>query len=191
MKKYLFTILVLWLMLVILVETAAAAPTASGVVTLVGVEHGYKGPIFTFSTSGKFSKAELKGSVHVQGGVDYGLYCTQVDETIVKCTTSKEVSGVNVSLSWGGSTFWTFVPNAPPQFCYDMIDWTPAMDDWQLYGQNCQRTPANYGDSFVWDNPYWVHLHIYSYRRAQYAPSIILEMHITIPAVRILINENR
>jgi hypothetical protein len=36
-----------------------------------------------------------------------------------------------------------------------------------------------------------VHLHIYSYRRVQYAPSIILEMHITIPAVRILINENR
>jgi hypothetical protein len=114
MKKYLFTILALLLMLVTLVGTAAAASMASGVVTLVGVEHGYKGPIFTFSTSGKFSKAELKGSVHVQGGADYGLYCTQVDETVVKCTTSKEVSGVNVSLSWDGSTFWTFAPNALP-----------------------------------------------------------------------------
>jgi hypothetical protein len=80
MKKHLFTILAVLSMLAIQVGTAAAA---SASITLVSVEHGYKGPVFTFSVDGKFSKAELKGTLHVENGADYGLHCKQVDETTV------------------------------------------------------------------------------------------------------------
>ena len=61
MKKHLFTILAVLSMLAIQVGTAAA----SGSITLVSVEHGYQGPVFTFSVDGKFSKAELKGTLHI------------------------------------------------------------------------------------------------------------------------------
>ena len=60
MKKYLLTILVLLSMLIIQVGTVAAAPMASGTVMLVSVDHGLKGPIFTFTVSGHFSKKQLK-----------------------------------------------------------------------------------------------------------------------------------
>ena len=154
MKKYLVTILVLLSMLIIQIGTVAAAPMASGTITLVSVQYvPGKGPVFTFSVTGKFSRAELKGSLHAEGGADYGLHCTQVDESTVKCSTSAKVSGVNVAFSWGGSTFWAYVPEAPV-FCYDIYDWNyPAEDSWQLYGTNCQETPANYGDFIIWDNP--------------------------------------
>src|SRR5687767_15800613 len=115
MKKYFITILVLLSMLIIQVGIVGAAPMASGTVSLVSVSHGFKGPIFTFEVSGDFSKKELKGAVHVQGGADYGLHCGQVDDSTVTCTTSDKVSAVNVSVTFGGSTFWVFVPSAPLQ----------------------------------------------------------------------------
>lgn len=156
MKKYLITILALLAMLIIQVGTvAAAAPMASGTVTLVSVGHGFKGPIFTFSVSGDFSKKELKGTVHVQGGADYGLHCGQVDDTKVTCTTSDKVSGVNISVTFGGSTFWTYVPGAPTeQFCYNVYDFDLDYV-WQSYGTHCQNTPAQYGDVIPWYNPDW------------------------------------
>ena len=155
MKKHLFTILAVLSILAMRVGTAAAA---SASITLVSVEHGYKGPVFTFSVSGKFTKAELKGSLHVENGADYTLHCTQVDETTVKCTTSDKVSGVNVVVTWGGSTFWTSVPEAPPVYCYDVYDWTlppPPFGAWVNYGTYCQNSPANYGDIIIWYNPGW------------------------------------
>ena len=124
MKKYLVTSLVLLSMLIVQVGTVAAAPMASGTVSLVSVSHGFKGPIFTFTVSGDFSKKDLKGAVHVQGGSDYGLHCAQKDDTTVTCTTSDKVSGVNVSVTFGGSTFWTYVPEAPSepiQYCYSIL----------------------------------------------------------------------
>ncbi|MCI0556810.1 MAG: hypothetical protein L0287_38210 [Anaerolineae bacterium] len=165
MKKYLITILALLAMLVIQVGSVAAAPMADGTATLVSVSHGENGPVFTFNVNGKFSRAELKGSLHVEGGADYSLHCTQVDETTVKCTTSDKVAGVNVSLSWGGSTFWTFVPEAPPppvpasfpdttptEYCYNVYDYDTS-HVWQSYGTHCQETPAEYGDEIPWYNP--------------------------------------
>lgn len=155
MKKYLFTVLAVMSMLVMRVGSAAAA---SASITLINVEHSYKGPVFTFRVSGKFSKAELKGSLHVENGADYTLYCTQVDETTVKCTTSDKVSGVNVVVTWGGSTYWASVPEAPPQYCYSIYDWSPPPPPfvgWVNYGAHCQHSPATYGDIFTWYNPGW------------------------------------
>lgn len=158
MKKYLITILVLLSMLIIQVgAVAAAAPMAPGTITLVSVGHGFKGPIFTFSVSGDFSKKELKGTVYVQGGADYGLHCGQVDDTKVTCTTSDKVSDVNVTVTFGGSTFWTYVPGAPTeptQYCYNVYDY--GLDYvWQSYGTHCQDDPAQYGDEIPWYNPVW------------------------------------
>jgi len=157
MKKYLITILVLLSMLVIQVGTVAAAPAASGVVTLISVEYvPKKGPVFTFSVSGNFSKSDLKGSLHVEGGADYDLHCTQVDESTVKCNASQKVAGINVSVTWGGSTFWAYVPEAPPpaQYCYNVYDYDLDYV-WQSYGTHCQDTPAQYGDQIPWYNPDW------------------------------------
>ena len=160
MKKYLITILALLAMLVIQVGSVAAAPASDGTATLVSVSHAENGPVFTFNVSGKFSRAELKGSLHVEGGADYNVHCTQVDETTVKCTTSDKVAGVNVSLTWGGSTFWTFVPEAPAaevpsQYCYSVYDWGLETPDWVNYGTYCQDAPARYGDMITWYNPGW------------------------------------
>ena len=157
MKKYLLTILVLLSMLIIQVGTVAAAPMASGTVMLVSVDHGLKGPIFTFTVSGHFSKKQLKGNVHVKGGSDYGLHCAQQDDTRVTCTTSDKVSGVNVSVTFGGSTFWVFVPGAPveqTEFCYNVYDYDLDYV-WQSYGTHCQDAPAEYGDEIPWYNPDW------------------------------------
>lgn len=156
MKKYLITIFALLAMLVIQVGSVAAAPMADGTATLVSVSHGKNGPVFTFSVSGKFSKAELKGSLHVEGGADYSLHCTQVDETTVKCTTSDKVTGVNVSLSWGGSTFWTFVPEVPgpTQYCYSIWDWWDFTGfEWTDFGPYCQDMPAEEGDIIFYTVP--------------------------------------
>jgi len=68
MKRHLFTILILLSMLVMPIEVAAA-PMASGTATLVSVEYvPGKGPVFIFTVSGKFSRSNLKGSLHVEGG---------------------------------------------------------------------------------------------------------------------------
>ena len=147
--------LVVLSMSLMLVGTAAAAPQGAGTATLVSVQYvPGKGPVFTFSMSGKFSKANLKGLLHVEVGADYDLYCTQVDKSTVKCSASAQISGVNVSFSWGGATFWAHVPEAPV-FCYGIYEWTATRDAWMLYGSNCQETRAAYGDSFEWDNPQW------------------------------------
>jgi hypothetical protein len=75
-----------------LVGTVAAAPLAAGTATLVGVEYvPGKGPVFTFSVSGKLSKADLKGSLQVEGGANYDLHYTKVDDSTVTCTASKKV----------------------------------------------------------------------------------------------------
>ena len=157
MKKLFLTTLFLLSFLVSLVGSAAAAPLSSGSITLLSVEYvPGKGPVFTFSVSGHFSKSDLKGFVHVENGEDYDLSCTQVDETTVKCGVSKKVAGTSVALTWGGSTFWTSVPNAP-EYCYNVYDWdfgTPP-SEWVNYGTYCQETQAQYGDFIIWDNPSW------------------------------------
>jgi hypothetical protein len=143
-------------MLVSLVGTAAAAPLSSGTITLVSVEYvPQKGPIFTFHVTGHFSKADLKGFVHVEGGEDFTVSCTPVDDETVKCGTSKAAAGKNVSITWGGSTFWATVPVAP-EFCYGVWDfWTfeEFQNGWRNFGPHCQDSPAKEGDELWYTVP--------------------------------------
>ena len=169
MKKVLYTTLFLLAMLISLVGIVAAAPLSSKTAVLVSVEYiPDKGPVFTFRVSGKFSRAELRGSLHVQGGRNYGLHCTQVDEDTVTCNTSKKVEGVNVSLNWGGFAFWSYVPGAPnaTEYCYSVYDWNadgPPYVEWVNFGTYCQDSPADYGDVISWYNPGWEETYDYEF----------------------------
>lgn len=148
--------------------TMAAAPKAGGTATLIGA--GYvegKGVVFTFHVEGKFSKSDLKGRVHVDGGGDYDLDCVKADGETVRCTAQRAVAGHNVVVTWGGAVFWTFVPEVPydPEYCYAIYDWNldvPATD-WVNAGTYCQDNPAAYGDLIVWFNPAWGAEFIYEF----------------------------
>ena len=159
MTKYISALLLV-LLLLVMPAPAAAAPVASDrtarLISAVYVPN--KGPVFTFRVNGKFSKAQLKGRLHVVRGANHNLHCTQVDKTTVKCRVSQKVSGVDVVLSWGGFTFWTYAPEAPPdpKYCYRIYDWEdnpPTV--WVVYGTQCQNDPAEYGDVLHWNNPKW------------------------------------
>jgi hypothetical protein len=152
--KQRFSIVLVVLSLLVALVGIAAAPMASGTVKLVGVQYvPQKGPVFTFEVSGKFGRSALKGTVHVQGGGNFPLYCTQVDDTTVKCHTSQKVGAVNVSVTFGGSTFWTYVPGAP-EFCYNIYDYDLDFV-WRSYGIHCQNVPAEYDDTIPFYNPDW------------------------------------
>lgn len=145
--------------------SVAAAPMRSGSAVLAGVDYVLgKGPVFTFHVSGDFSKSDLKGgTVHVNGGGSYDLHCVRVDDSTVKCTAPKAVAGQDVSVTWGGSTAWTHVPPAQEaaqqQYCYDIYDWVVDPDAetlvWDKVSTYCQTTPAKYGDTITWYNPFW------------------------------------
>ena len=161
MKKALVSIIVVLAMLAMFVGTVAAAPLAAGTATLVSVEYAGGTPVFIFSVSGEFSNAELKGSVHIEGGEDLDLYCTQIDSSTVRCTTSRVAAGKNVVVFWNGQTFWASVPAAkvaPASYCYNVYDWNPPpppFTSWVNAGSYCQETPAQYGDMINWYNPDW------------------------------------
>lgn len=111
MKKYQFKVR-LFLSVLAILTSMAAAPMKGRVISLDQVRNDMHGGVtFIFSVSGHFSKPELKGIVQVQGeDANYKLYCSQVEKTKVRCTTSKKVGGKNVVVTFGGSSFWTRVP---------------------------------------------------------------------------------
>ena len=143
-------------MLMMFAGTAAAAPLSDGTATLVSAEHGLSGAVFIFSVTGDFSRSELNGTAHVEGGENYPLSCSQLEEFTVRCLTSEKTGGQNVVLSWGGFVFWTYVPEAPTpaQYCYNVYDFDLDFI-WQSYGVYCQDAPAQYGDEIPWYNPDW------------------------------------
>jgi hypothetical protein len=163
MKRFIAVMVVVLSMLVMFVGTVSAAPMASGTAILISVDYiPGKGPVFTFEASGNFSKSDLKGFAHVEGGADFDLNCTQVDSHTVKCTVSKKTAGKRVSLSWGGSTFWTHVPEAPAPastiYCNNIYDWEPVASptSWVAFDQYCSDEPSGYGDTLInWYNPSW------------------------------------
>jgi hypothetical protein len=156
-KKHLLVIVMVLAMLAMFTGTAAAAPLASGSVSLVNVTFVQgKGMVFTFQVSGHYSKSDLQGTLHVVGGEDFSLSCEQVDANTVTCTISKVTENSDVVLSWGGFTFWTHTPRT--SICYGIWDWappTPTSTSWVEYGSHCQEHEANAGDSFIWNNPFW------------------------------------
>jgi hypothetical protein len=162
-----FSIALVVLSLLVALVGVAAAPMASGTASLVGVDYvPNKGPVFTFRVSDSFSRGALTGTLHVAGGGTYGLHCTQVDDMTVKCNASQKISAVNVSLSWGGSTFWTYVPAArepevldveegsATEYCYSIWDWWEFTDlEWTDFGPYCQDEPAAAGDTITYMVP--------------------------------------
>ncbi len=157
MKKQLSVIALVLAMLAMFTGTAAAAPLASGSVTLVSVIFvAGKGPVFTFQVSGHYSKQDLKGAaVHVVGGEDFSLYCVQVDSDTVTCTVSKAAADHDIVVTWGGATFTAHTPADPHLNCYGIWDWTINEDAWMYYGRHCQRDAATFGNVIVWNNPVW------------------------------------
>lgn len=148
MKKMRFV----WILfsLVIFLTSLAAAPLAGSAISLVDVRNDAGGGvIFIFSVNGEFSKSELKGFVEVQGAdANYDLHCTQKDATTVHCTTSRKTGGQNVVVTFGGATFWAYVPEvaAPTQYCYSLWDFWGEDINWVDYGPFCQDTPVSEGD---------------------------------------------
>ena len=158
MKKQLIVIVIVLAMLAAFTGTAIAAPLASGSATLVSVVFvPGKGPVFTFEVGGEFSKSDLEGLVHVNGGGEFALYCTQLDADTVTCTTSKKAAGQNVTLSWGGAMFSASVPVAKdraPSYCYSIWDWWDfTNNEWTDFGPYCQDTPAQAGDWITYTVP--------------------------------------
>ncbi|MBK9005692.1 MAG: hypothetical protein IPM31_01740 [Anaerolineae bacterium] len=157
MKKKLFVICLALSMLTMVTGNVLAAPSAGSALTLLSATAGMNGTVFLFKVSGEFSGAHLKGSAHVQGGEDYGLDCRQLDDETVRCTASRNAQG-NVTVMFGGSTFWTYVApfTRPTTYCYNVFDWALNFTYWQHIGDYCQDVPAQYGDVIEdYHNMYW------------------------------------
>ena len=156
MKKKLLIVILVLSMLMAFAGTAYAAPLADGTAELVSAEHGLSGAVFIFRVTGEFSKSDLNGTMHVVGGEDYPLYCSQIDEFTVRCLSSDKAGEKNVVLSWGGFVFQAYVPAGPPppEYCYSVYDYDLDYV-WKSYGVHCQESPAEYGDTIPWYNPDW------------------------------------
>jgi hypothetical protein len=158
MKKYLVTVFVVLAMLAMFTGTVAAAPLASGTITLVSVVYvPGKGPVYTFEVSGNFSKSDLEGSLRIVGGGNFNLHCTKVDKATVKCTGPKKAAGKNVVVSWGGAAFSASVPKAVEKdagYCYSVWDyWAFTGNVWTDFGPYCQDTPAQAFDIATYTVP--------------------------------------
>lgn len=154
MKKIQFV----WVLLSLaaMLATMAAAPMAASAIALVEVRNDTGGNvIFVFSVEGHFSKSQLKGFIQVQGmDANFKMSCNQVDDSKVQCTTSKKAGGNNVIVTFGGATFWAYVPAVSTTYCYPQWDWDSRTDtSWRYDGQVCQDVPAVDGD--VINNSLW------------------------------------
>lgn len=159
MRKVAFTSLLLLSML--LANTGTA--WAGSALELISVTNGGGGPAFTFRVSGEFSPGQLKGSGQVSGGEGFPLHCAQQDETTVICHAPKKISGQAVSVTFGGATFWTDVPQPQlggggggvTQYCYSVWSnsYTGVKTPWADYGPLCQDVPPNHLDMLVFTFP--------------------------------------
>lgn len=158
MKKLQFKSMV-FVSLLAMLASIAAAPMSGAVITLIEVRNdGGGNVIFVFRVSGGVSNSDLhNGWVQAQGGDGYGLHCNQVDEETIQCTTSRKAGGQNVIVTFGGSTFWAFVPEArggtrgPTQYCYGLFEIEEMEEEsyyWVEIGTHCQDEPAQYDDTW-------------------------------------------
>ncbi len=160
MRQFLAIVLLVSVLMGVFTETAFASSVLD-----MSVSNGGGGPTFIFTVSGDFSK--INGTVQVEGGDSFPLYCRQTDETTVICHATKKITGQNVVVNFGGAKFWVNVPlpsiesnnnSGNSQYCYNVYGWNKDIfsgpTDWVLAGTHCQNAPANYGDSieFVYIN---------------------------------------
>ena len=120
MRKIIFTVFAL---LVMLISNTSLAQAGSAI-ELISVTNNGGGPTFTFRVNGDFSKDDLKGSGQISGGDDFVLNCKveEDDPTLVICHAPQKAGGKSVSITFGGATFWTDVPEqrivSSRQYCY-------------------------------------------------------------------------
>lgn len=180
MKKKLQLKFMVVLSLLAMTATVAAAPMRAAVITLIGAANDGGGVSFTFRVSEPLSKSQLKGGwVQVQGGDSFPLSCVQVDDETVRCTSSKKAGGQNVVVGFGGSTFWTYVPEAHAQGggggnssgCYNYYDlvWGEEEDFWWEQGGETCEEPDGYGDTVLIDET-WYRFEPSSDTEALYCP---------------------
>ncbi|RJP49596.1 MAG: hypothetical protein C4557_11075 [Anaerolineaceae bacterium] len=163
MRKMIYASLFALSLLIFTVNSVFAAPQKGTVIGLVEVRNDSQGGvIFVFKVSGRFPKSDLNnGSVSIQGGDGvYGLHCNQVDEETVQCSTSRKTGGQNVVVVFGGSVFFTKVPERSEGrggFCYPVYDWDLGEPPtfWQHQGNHCQEGAAKEGDQIYFYSPYW------------------------------------
>jgi hypothetical protein len=102
-----------------MVTSVAAAPVVPGhgSTALIQVRNDPGGSVtFVFRVEGQLPKSQLHGAVHVNGeDANFPLSCSQKDEHTVQCTTSRNAGGKNVVVTFGGASFWTYVPEARPE----------------------------------------------------------------------------
>jgi len=163
MRKIFFAGIMLFSILAMTVETVFAG----AVVSLVEVRNDDGGVTFVFKVNSDFSRSDLNGGrVHVNGGGDFPLYCNQQDEETVVCHTSDRVSGAGVVVDFGGSRFWSLVPEQRTylmSYCYMVYDWAVEETSWENIGGVCQKRSADVGDSIYFYNPAYGDYYYYSF----------------------------
>jgi hypothetical protein len=112
MKRFFFSSLVMVALLALTTSTVFAGTALS----LLKVRNDDGVPTFVFRVNGTFTNGELhnQGYVLVSGEGQYALHCAVQDETTVVCHTSKKAAGHRVMVHFGGSDFWTVVPEERP-----------------------------------------------------------------------------
>jgi hypothetical protein len=178
MKRIIFAGFILLFLLILVTGNAFAAqqPPAKALMLLEIRTNANGGILFVFRVEGWFTKAELNsGVVKVQGGYIYNLYCNQVDEETVICSSAnKQVSGQEVVITFGGARFWARVPVAQKLICYAVYDWEYTDEDWggdfenpdaptawQYQGRHCQVETATAGEDIDFYSPYWQDFYLY------------------------------
>lgn len=162
MKKALITLVIILSLLVLTTGTVFAAPLADdGYLELLEVRNDVNGGvIFIFNVVGEFSQSDFAGSFLTFGDDNRLPVGCNLEDSILKCTTSRAAGGQYVILNIGGFIFWTYVPDrqeeAPDtipdtiiEYCYPVLDLNEG-DEWEQFDTHCQDTPANYGDTLIY-----------------------------------------
>ncbi len=106
MKRFSTVALVLLTLLALTTGTVFA-----GTATSLSLRNDNGVPTFVFTVNGSFTKSELgDGYVQVSGGGTYKLSCNQTSDTTVICHSSKELTGLDVMVYFGGTKFWVSLP---------------------------------------------------------------------------------
>ena len=162
MKKFLFTLFTLLVLLTIGTSAVFAAPLkGNGYLILFEVRNDSGGGvIFLFEVVGEFTKKELRNGFVYEGDNKYTMHCN-LDGDILACTTSRATAGDYVNIYLNGFSFYARVPETgpaesavPTEYCYGVYD--AFWDDgyaWEQFATHCQDAPANLGDDINVYNP--------------------------------------
>jgi len=143
MKKYLYIILALALV-VTFVTPAYAAARSLTLESIVFIPA--KGVVFTFIPTGEFKPAELTGFARISSET-YLLDCHLNDENEVKCVGERGLSrftGQFVTGRVAGFIFSGEIRTAGTAYCYKVFQ--KVEGEWEQVGTSCSAAKARKGD---------------------------------------------